>query len=596
MAYRLRQEAINAGRLLFPPHPDKPKRQALSLPDGAVVAAKLRGSEFAAEAVRVADSILAHRFPLLGCEIETGPEIEWRRDYLYGRVTGPDYFARVPYLDFDRAGDHKVIWELNRHQHLVLLAQAWLLFARPEYLEEIWRELQSWLEQNPYPRGINWASALEAAFRALSWMWVDHLAGARMPASLRSQFLECLYVHGLHLFSNLSIYFSPNTHLLGEAIALHALGVFFGERAWSSRGAAIVDREVLRQVRADGVYFEQSSYYHVYALDMLLFHAILRPPSEAYRERLWRMARVLRALLGPQGEIPLLGDDDGGRFFHPFGKHARYGCATLAACAAYGVGEGVTYRAADLHPIAAWWLGIVEGERNATHSSELFAESGFAILTDGITQCVVDAGPFGPFQAGHTHASKLSFTLCRNGEWLLLDPGTYTYVADASLRDRFRGTAMHNTVRIDGRDQADPGGPFAWNNRPTARVTAWSVTKTREEVEAECRYRGLTHRRRIEWEKPSRIKITDEIEGDSGMHQIEQFWHAGSRARRIGPREFALGAGAALVLDGDAEITEGGEFGWRSPAFAMRLPSPVIRLSRSTSLPARLEAAITLNE
>ena len=34
------------------------------------------------ELIATADSILEHRFPILGVTIDTGPEIDWRRDYL----------------------------------------------------------------------------------------------------------------------------------------------------------------------------------------------------------------------------------------------------------------------------------------------------------------------------------------------------------------------------------------------------------------------------------------------------------------------------------------------------------------------------------
>jgi hypothetical protein len=199
---------------------------------------------------RVAGQILRHRFPIFGITVETGSAIDWRRDYLHGVSTGTPYFRRSPYLDFSRAGDHKVIWELNRHQHLPLLAQAFLLSGRREYLDEAFRQVESWLDANPFLRGINWASALEVAFRALSWAWLWHMAGSEMPEALRARFLTALERHGRYLERNLSVYFSPNTHLLGEAVALHALGVLFpafprrraGRRpaaaSWNSRWSA----------------------------------------------------------------------------------------------------------------------------------------------------------------------------------------------------------------------------------------------------------------------------------------------------------------------------------------------------------------------
>ena len=77
--------------------------------------------------------------------IDAGPEIRWRRDYLRGIETGLPYFRRIPYLDTPRAGDHKVIWELNRHQHLIVLAQAYRLTGDTRNLDEIRAQLESWI-------------------------------------------------------------------------------------------------------------------------------------------------------------------------------------------------------------------------------------------------------------------------------------------------------------------------------------------------------------------------------------------------------------------------------------------------------------------
>ena len=63
-----------------------------------------------------------------------------------------------------------------------------------------------------------------------------------------------------------------------------------------------------------------------------------------------------------------------------------------------------------------------------------------------------------PAVRGHSHADTLSLVLRQGQEQILIDPGTYTYVADPLWRDRFRGTAAHNTVRIDGLDQGIPSG------------------------------------------------------------------------------------------------------------------------------------------
>src|ERR1035437_1973717 len=116
------------------------------LPDAAAVAGALRKTKYAAEVERIAGQILRHRFPILGVTVDSGPAIDYGGAFPHGVSTGTPYFRRSPYLDFSRAGDHKAIWELNRHQHLTLLAQAFLLTGRREYLDEAFRQVGSWLK------------------------------------------------------------------------------------------------------------------------------------------------------------------------------------------------------------------------------------------------------------------------------------------------------------------------------------------------------------------------------------------------------------------------------------------------------------------
>ncbi len=275
------QELVNVILIALPPNPASHAGFAPRLP--LPVATELAGSESAQQTIDLANQIQSHQFPVFGMTIDTGREIRWRRDYLRGIETGLVYFRRIPYLNSARSGDHKVIWELNRHQHLPVLARAYGLTGDARYLDEIRAQLESWIADNPFHRGTNWASALEVAFRALSWIWVYHLVGPEMPSPFRARWLHMLYLHGCHLANNLSFYFSPNNHLVGEALALHALGLFFaGQRRaakWEQVGARVMREQMDLQIRPDGSSFEQSMYYQGYLLDMFVLHAILARPG-----------------------------------------------------------------------------------------------------------------------------------------------------------------------------------------------------------------------------------------------------------------------------------------------------------------------------
>lgn len=569
--FRLRQEATNAAMFVSSPSLTSIPGD-VPYPPGRAVAAALFDSDYAREMQRLAGEIRAHRFPLLGLTLDTGPRIEWRRDYVNAKQTGTDYFRLIPYLDAERTGDHKIIWELNRHQHLVLLAQSYLLHGDESNLAEIFNQFESWEEANPFQRGINWCSALEVAFRALSMIWVYHLIGDEMRPGIKSRFIESLFRHGRHIENNLSFYFSPNTHLLGEAVALHSLGSMFSE--FRDLGAQVVGDQMDKQVRDDGSHFEQSTYYHVYALDMFLFHALHAEVSTNYRAKLERMADYLHALLGPSGELPFLGDDDGGRFFHPYGTRSRFGRATMATCSVFMNRPEWLRNTEDLHEQAIWWLGrdvLSAPAAPPTYSSRFFANTGIAIMMAGDRQIIIDAGPFGPWGSGHSHSDTLSLVI----PGILIDPGTYTYVGDPVLRNWFRGSGAHNTIRIDGGDQAVAENPFRWSGQPTVRV----LRAEEHFLDAECSYRGFTHRRQVRYIQPETVLITDEITGPSGIHNVEQFWHLDSPD-----------AARHLTFDGEPDRVEG----WRSDAFGQKRSSTILRIQRQSELPLKLETKILL--
>jgi hypothetical protein len=586
IAFRLKQELTNAYRYASQPTAELSNAPRIALPDPIPIAAKLSGTRFAREVAALAEQIRNHQFPILGLTIETGLEIRWRRDYTSGIETCLDYFRLIPYLDAAKAGDHKVIWELNRHQHLVVLAQAYLFTGDPANLTEIQAQLDNWFTANPYHRGINWRSALEVAFRALSWIWVFHLVGSKMPEDFRRRWLLELYRHALHLETNLSYYFSPNTHLLGEALVLHALGLFFAglpkAGRWEQLGAQVAYQQMERQVHDDGSHFEQSTYYHVYALDMFLLHAVLAKPDRSYMEGLVRMAEYLHAMLGPARSLVFVGDDDGGRLFHPYGPRDRFGRATLATASIILDRPDWRWEMEDLHEQAIWWLGpeiLAHTPRAGKWESRLFPDIGIAVMVSGRSHAIVDAGPFGPWGAGHSHADTLSIVVRSGDDEILIDPGTYTYVGDPKWRDWFRGTAAHNTVQIDGLDQATAAGPFRWANRPEVKILSWTTSAECDVLEAECRYAGFIHRRRIEFQKPDLIVIVDEIQGPPGDHEVDQFWHLGSPDTR-----------SQLILSDDAEYLES----WRSAALGEKHPAPLVRVRRRGPLPIRLEAKIQI--
>src|SRR5882724_1013378 len=165
--------------------------------------------------IREANDICRHRFALLGYEnLDYGTQIDWHLDVVHGKRAPLKPWFKIDFLNFEEVGDHKIIWELNRHQHLVTLAKAWRLTHRESYVTELLAQLSSWRSANPYPLGINWGSSLEVAFRSISWLWVYYLLAdcAVLPPDFGTELSQGLALHGSYIERYLSTYFSPNTH------------------------------------------------------------------------------------------------------------------------------------------------------------------------------------------------------------------------------------------------------------------------------------------------------------------------------------------------------------------------------------------------
>lgn len=424
------------------------------------------------------------RASLLGYrDLHIGDPPRWNRDPVSGREAPRRHWSRINHLDTSRVGDHKILWEVNRHQYLFAPAMCWLLDREPQALDLVSRHLDSWLAENPPGMGVNWVSSLEIAYRAITWCWLLWLLRDALGRDLQAKLTISLEAHGRHVERYLSTYSSPNTHLTGEALGLFYLGtVLHGSRyasRWRGKGAAILERWLDIHVLPDGVYFEQASQYHRYTAEIYLHYALLGRStgwsvSSAVRDRLGRLFDVLRSLACAQGRIPLLGDDDGGLLLPLDERPPDDVSGLLQAGAVFLDRPELAPPAAS--PGLAYWLcgleathGLSEGgQTSPAWRDVVFADGGVAILRDGWKSedavAVIDAGPHGALSCGHSHADALAMTLSLAGSPLFIDRGTLTYTGPQ--RDEYRSTRSHNTLEIDAESSVTPGMPFKWLNVP----------------------------------------------------------------------------------------------------------------------------------
>jgi Heparinase II/III-like protein/Heparinase II/III N-terminus len=588
--------------------------------------------EETAQILRDADDICEHRFRLLGYEnLNYGKNIDWHLDLVHGKRAPLDAWFKIPFLDFSVVGDHKITWELNRHQHLVTLAKARLLTGNAKYTDELIAQWRSWVKANPYPLGINWGSSLEVAFRSLSWIWVDQmLADFPECADFRTEMMPALAFHGQYIERYLSTYFSPNTHLLGEAVALFFLGTLYPQMPeaarWKKSGWQIVLHEAERQVRPDGVYFEQSLHYHVYALDFFLYARLLASRNgveipDVYDAVLGRMLDVVAAL-AQTGLAEGFGDDDGGRLFNPRRNRTEQTSDPLALGT---VIYSRTFSAARLTEECIWLFGSRAVEQLSIDSAKTkqiavaksvgFPDGGIYVMADAdpfAQVLAIDAGPQGVGRSGHGHADALSLRLTMNGRRWLVDSGSGVYISDnIAERNHFRGTAAHNTLRIDGQDQAVADEAFSWTEIPTTRVESWITGNSFSYfVGSHNGYERLPdpvkHRRFVLKIAGGPCLVRDMALGRM-EHEVEVRWNFASdlKVRSVGAGGLEVSRAGATPHEIALSLLVPEETVWQtgtdedttqvSPAYGVVETAPVIRSRATMKLPAEIATALLPN-
>jgi len=446
--------------------------------------------ESSAALVRRAERIVAGRYDLLGfVDVPLGDVPRWHRDAINGIEAPRRHWSAIPYLDAKTVGDHKIVWELNRHQHLVVLAQAYWLTGDVRFAQRIELHMVDWLRENPAKSGINWASSLEIAFRSIAWLWVSHLLGedGGLRPETRAQMRACLLLQGAHVEQYLSTYFSPNTHLTGEALALVYLGGAFSGlpcgRRWMERGHQILRRELTRQIHPGGVYFEQSNSYQRYTCEFALHYLALAKAFELdvateVSDRVRTCCRLLRWQMAADGTVPAIGDDDGGRLMP--GARDPHAVAEVLQLSSWVLGDSQVQLGHGETAFQSAWLGGEAAIRWSTETAtapdgsalSCLGDGGMLIVRDGRAASadvwVLDAGPQGEGTGAHGHADALSVWLSSAGRQVLIDAGTFTYSGPA--RNGFRESLGHNTVVVDGASLAEPEYPFRWRTMAQSRL------------------------------------------------------------------------------------------------------------------------------
>ena len=503
------------------------------------------------------------------------PEV-WHRAPDTGRTWPRQFFGSIPYREGNPHGDVRRVWEPSRLQQLVVLARIAVqgdVSLRERAVGAMEAQFLSWIDANPYLTGAHYVSAMECGLRliAVCHAFDQVRAWLRQPDRVWPAVVRLVEGHAELIRQRVSLYSSLGNHTIAEATALVYAGVLFPEMPhaaqWRMTGLTLLESESSHQVLEDGGGIEQGVCYLKFISDLYgLVMALLESRGERIPDGVQRACTKSRTFLAAMtddaGGLASIGDGDGGYALDP---------------------------ALDFSP----------ARQARAPGLTTFEESGYSLLESvGISpaRLILDHGPLGmaPCYA-HGHADALSVLFRTGGQDILVDSGTFTYSGDPDWRRYFRGTSAHNTVVVDGLDQAVQETAFQWSSPFTSRRVCRAECANGETIliamhDGYLGRAGVVHWRGIIYRSPGWWAIVDRLTG-SGTHEVELNWHLGLTPIPDGNEYVLEGANSRirLTVEGGMAAVHRGQtapiLGWRSSSYGMKEPVAVLHVTYQGALP-----------
>jgi uncharacterized heparinase superfamily protein len=578
--------------------------------------------------IAAAERVIAHEFDLLGSgrRVIADPDrpvttsgyrpIDWVADPI-ARLRFPQGFAHRewnPSMTPGRA-DIKWPWEIGRCQHWVTLGQAFRFTKDERYAREIVEQHADFMAANPIGTGVQFVCTMDVAIRAMNWaIAFELIRESRAAEAVMLPAYRSLFDLGAFIERNLeNKYEVTSNHFLSNVAGLFGLAMVFRDvpagARWLSQCRAWFEQEMRVQVLPDGADYESSIPYHRLVVELFLSGARLAqldgtPLSSDYLASLRRMLDFMTAVERPDGLMPQVGDADDGRLhiFTDYGTWQPQDARHLGGAAA-AVFQDWSWRAPsgddDLWE-CAWWGGTIAEPPAAPRAAmaRTFPEAGVIVAREPNSFLLVTNGRVGTNGFGnHKHNDLLSFEFHADGAALIVDPGSYVYTSNPDERNRFRATAYHNTLRIDGSEQNDLRLDYLFRMFETSKTEHVRFENDAQQTSYVGRHTGyerlsagpVTHEREFQLKKARRtLLITDRLTG-SGRHTLAWHFHLAPGVAVPAPRpgrvELVAG-GAAWAMDMPRDVTIAVTDAWYSPSYGVRVPCTAIDLTATLDVAA----------
>jgi hypothetical protein len=579
--------------------------------------------------VTEADNILQGKLPYFGrLLLPCGFPPNWFQNPVTGQRVSPDRsWTGMRFAD-DDYGDLKFILEPSRFLFVYPLARAYAISGEERYPESFWKAVEDWARSSPPMSGPLWICGQESSLRILASSFALY-AFLDSPATTPRRVAQLLSIIAAHAWrTEQTVGYARSqrsNHLFSEAVGLWTAGTLYPElkdaAAWQKRGAQLLSEAVHDQITPDGVLLQHSFNYQRMVLQLLLWtlrlaeiHQIQLNPDVRGRTQAG-LEFIHNFVDAESGQAPNYGSNDGSHILPLTGcDYADYRpLLQLGACV---LGRQSSVKPGPWDEPAVWLCGKSPERGELAAAGPGSSLTGYHRIGSEKSWAMVRAGSYTrrPSQADQLHVD-----LWWRGLNLARDAGTYLYNGDPPWNNGLAGTAVHNTVMVDGRDQMRRASRFLWLDWARASGRSFS---TKDASSPDCfvgehdgyRRRGIRHRRMVQCVTEDAWVIVDDLLG-AGEHELRLHWLApdlplevvsqsplsvvftGESARFRWNVSSSSPGTAAIVRAGKRVTGEDEELlGWESPSYGERRAAVSIAYRVHARLPVRMITTVLMSD
>jgi Heparinase II/III-like protein/Heparinase II/III N-terminus len=605
---------------------------------------KLLGTDGEKSLLSEANKIIDGRLPFFGrLSLDCGSPPRWFQNPVTGQCVSPNRsWTQMRFAD-DEYGDLKFILESSRFLFIYPLARAYAISGDERFAEAFWRAIENWAASSPPMSGPLWICGQESSLRILAWSFALY-AFLDSPATTPQRAVLLLSMIAAHAWRTTQTVgyarSQRSNHLFSEAVGLWTAGTLYPElkdaASWQNQGSQLLREAVLDQITPQGAYLQDSFNYQRMILHQLLWTLRLAKISKLeldseIRERTASAFDFISELVDCEsGRAPNHGSNDGSNIL------------PLAACdyrdfrPLLSLGSCVLNRSPILHPgpwdEARLWFcdpSAKTSERESATPETMHeampatppAAGYYRIGTENCWAMVKAAHHTRrPFQADQLHVD-----LWWHGLNLARDAGTYLYNGEPPWNNGLAGTAVHNTVTVDRRDQMRRAGRFLWLDWAPAAGGSFATSvpsvnaKSPDSFEGEhdgYRRLGVKHRRMVHCVTEDAWVIVDDLVG-ANEYELRLHWllpdlpfdvistspfcvELSAAKERFRWNIFSSSPGSAAIIRAgkNLEMGIGGRdedeklLGWESPTYGELCPAISLLYTVQAPLPVRFVTVI----